>query len=102
MLASFSPGPGGVEIPSINNGTGYPDYTLTGFNLRAGDIARGDEIIFFARISGANDGPDSFFLTQQVAAVPEASTWLMMLAGFAGLGFMAYRKKQNDHAFRLA
>lgn len=26
-------------------------------------------------------------------AVPEPSTWLMMIAGFAGLGFMAYRRK---------
>jgi hypothetical protein len=30
-----------------------------------------------------------------VAAVPEPSTWAMMLMGFAGLGFMAYRRKQN-------
>jgi hypothetical protein len=30
------------------------------------------------------------FLT---AAVPEPSTWAMMLLGFAGLGFMAYRRK---------
>jgi PEP-CTERM motif len=27
--------------------------------------------------------------TQQVAGVPEPSTWAMMLLGFAGLGFMA-------------
>ena len=25
--------------------------------------------------------------------VPEPSTWAMMLAGFAGLGFLAYRKR---------
>jgi hypothetical protein len=24
---------------------------------------------------------------------PEASTWAMMLAGFAGMGFIAYRKR---------
>jgi hypothetical protein len=28
-----------------------------------------------------------------VSAVPEASTWAMMILGFAGLGFMAYRQK---------
>jgi PEP-CTERM motif len=28
------------------------------------------------------------------SAVPEPSTWTMMLLGFAGLGFMAYRRKQ--------
>ena len=26
-------------------------------------------------------------------AVPEPSTWAMMLLGFAGLGFMAYRRR---------
>ena len=28
-----------------------------------------------------------------VAAVPEPSTWAMMILGFAGVGFMAYRRK---------
>jgi hypothetical protein len=28
-----------------------------------------------------------------VASVPEPSTWAMMILGFAGLGFMAYRRK---------
>jgi choice-of-anchor A domain-containing protein len=34
-----------------------------------------------------------------VAAVPETSSWAMMLLGFGGLGFMAHRRK---HAVRLA
>jgi hypothetical protein len=29
-------------------------------------------------------------------ATPESSTWAMMLLGFAGLGFAAYRKAQGD------
>jgi len=36
------------------------------------------------------------------AAVPEPSTWAMMILGFAGLGFMAYRRKQNGPQLRLA
>lgn len=35
---------------------------------------------------------DSFTIT---AAVPEPSTWAMMLLGFIGLGFMAYRRKDK-------
>ena len=31
----------------------------------------------------------------QVAAVPEPSTWAMMILGFAGVGFMAYRRKSK-------
>jgi hypothetical protein len=36
-----------------------------------------------------------------VSAVPEPSTWAMMILGFFGVGFLAYRNK-SDHSFRLA
>jgi hypothetical protein len=32
--------------------------------------------------------------TWQVAAVPEPSTWAMMILGFAGVGFIAYRRRK--------
>ena len=32
------------------------------------------------------------------SAVPEASTWAMMVAGFVGLGFLGYRKTRSDNA----
>jgi hypothetical protein len=35
-----------------------------------------------------------------IQAVPEPSSWAMMLIGFAGVGFMAYRRKSKP-AFRL-
>jgi hypothetical protein len=35
-------------------------------------------------------------------AVPEPSTWAMMILGFAGVGFMAYRRRSQGTAFRLA
>jgi outer membrane lipase/esterase len=38
----------------------------------------------------------------EVAGVPEPSTWAMMVLGFCGLGFMAYRRKQNGPAFSVA
>jgi hypothetical protein len=37
-----------------------------------------------------------------VDAVPEPSTWAMMILGFAGVGFMAYRRRQNGPALRVA
>jgi hypothetical protein len=37
-----------------------------------------------------------------VSAVPEPSTWAMMILGFCGIGFLAYRRKQNGPAPRLA
>jgi hypothetical protein len=36
------------------------------------------------------------------AAVPEPSTWAMMILGFCGLGFMAYRRKQDGAALSVA
>jgi hypothetical protein len=46
-------------------------------------------------------GPDPRY-----TAVPEPSTWAMIVLGFAGVGtvrvgFMAYRRKRNDAALRL-
>jgi hypothetical protein len=40
--------------------------------------------------------------TGSVSAVPEPSTWAMMIFGFAGVGLMAYRRKQSRPALRLA
>jgi hypothetical protein len=35
---------------------------------------------------------------QPIGAVPEPSTWAMMLIGFAGLGFASYRRSRKDAA----
>jgi hypothetical protein len=45
-----------------------------------------------ASLIDATGGPESF---TAIAAVPEPSTWAMMLLGFCGLGFMAYRRKSK-------
>lgn len=41
-------------------------------------------------------------IMNSVSAVPEPSTWAMMLLGFCGVGFLAYRRKTNGSALRLA
>ena len=46
------------------------------------------------------DGNSQIMLTQ-VAAVPEPSTWAMMILDFAGVGFMAYRRKRQAPALRM-
>jgi hypothetical protein len=46
---------------------------------------------------GADSGSGQF----QIAAVPEPSTWAMMILGFAGVGFIAHRRKAKS-AHRLA
>jgi PEP-CTERM motif len=40
--------------------------------------------------------------TLTIAAVPEPSTWAMLLIGFAGVGFMAYRRRNQSASLRAA
>jgi hypothetical protein len=73
----------------------------TGCQILAG-TALLDEGNYYLQLSGvagttAGYGGD---LTS-VAAVPEASTWAMMILGFAGVGFMAYRRRSGNAAMRL-
>jgi hypothetical protein len=37
-----------------------------------------------------------------VAAVPEPFTWIMMFVGFACVGFVAYRRRQQPPALGVA
>jgi PEP-CTERM motif len=41
------------------------------------------------------NGTYSILTVSGVSAVPEPSTWAMMILGFAGVGFMAYRRKDK-------
>ena len=56
------------------------------------------------RWSNPEGGTSTLYITADftsVAAVPEASTWAMMILGFAGVGFMAYRRK-SQASLRIA
>ena len=35
---------------------------------------------------------------QEVTGVPEPSTWAMLILGFAGIGFMAYHRRNQSAA----
>lgn len=52
---------------------------------------------------GVADGPLALRVDAvgSVAAVPEPSTWAMILLGFAGVGFLSYRRKSRN-ALRFA
>jgi opacity protein-like surface antigen len=68
VLAAYTGGTTG-NVPDINNGTGFPDYTISGLTLNG--VSVGDTVLFVARMSGLNDGPDSFFIEPgPTAAVP--------------------------------
>ena len=73
----------------------------TNYNLFAddGNFVVGNAVCTIC--SGGNETIVNLTLTEEVAAVPEPSTWAMMVLGFAGIGFMAYRRKDRV-AFRIA
>jgi hypothetical protein len=50
----------------------------------------------FTGTGGGTAGYGGDLTTAAIAAVPEPATWAMMLLGFAGIGFMAYRKRGNS------
>jgi hypothetical protein len=53
-------------------------------------------------VAGGTAGYGGTISTANVGAVPEASTWAMMILGFLGVGGLAMRKRhQQGTAFRL-
>jgi PEP-CTERM motif len=63
----------------------------------AGLLATGNSTVL--QIHGRQDPARIYFddvsVNATVGAVPEPSTWAMMILGFAGVGFMAYRRKSK-------
>ena len=87
-------------------GSNQPNFFISFYNSsnQLGQWGSGNSGIIAFDDGGA--GPDKDFddlivKFQYVAAVPEPSTWAMMLLGFAGVGFFAYRRKQKP-ALQLA
>lgn len=64
------------------------------------NLAAGDHVLSLqaTRLFGPGRGVASQYfddVSLNVAAVPEPATWAMMILGFAGIGFMVYRKKMG-------
>jgi hypothetical protein len=95
VLAAYTGGTPG-NVPDINNGTGFPDYTISGLTLNGVNV--NDTVLFVARMTGLNDGPDSFFIEPgPLAAVPGPVVGAGIPGLIAGGLFMlglARRRKQ--------
>jgi hypothetical protein len=66
-------------------------------------------ILYFGQMKTltATDNVGEFFFSGtfygiDVSGVPEPSTWAMMILGFAGVGFMAYRRRNQTPAVTVA
>jgi len=89
------------SIPSMNIDGGNHLYSTT---VTAGQAYPGSpagvyvafEDLNFLTGSDYNYHDDTFVFTNtNVVGTPEASTWVMMLAGFGGLGFAAFRRARK-------
>jgi hypothetical protein len=88
---------------SLGTGAGFTgDHTINGVTPGSGTTA----VIAFDD-NGAPDADYDDLVVRitvtggTLTAVPEASTWAMMILGFLGVGFVAYRRRENS-ALRLA
>ncbi len=87
-----------------NNIGGDSFYSLFG-DGNSGDFKIGQNVLTFDVLNFAQNGGNpsgldvKFTSASFTSAVPEPSTWAMMILGFFAVGFMAYRRN-NKMAFR--
>jgi hypothetical protein len=86
-----------MSLPTLNNGTGFPDYTISGFDINRADILPGAELVFLARWSNTSDGAESFFLVPQAVPGPIVGAGLpgVIAACFGLLGLARARRRRS-------
>ena len=99
------------QTPTFVSGGPNAEYGGTGITV-AGNTVHGIEangtvefLGTFTSLSWINPVAENWYGFevgfQSVAPIPEPSTWAMLILGFFGIGFMAYRRK-NKGSLRLA
>ena len=100
MAQNNNPGYSNEQLSGYiyNNNASLPASITTPFmhTVDANDTQVG---YYYLQIGGSAEAIYANLATltvsEHVGAVPEPSTWAMMLLGFAGVGFAAYRKKKT-------
>jgi hypothetical protein len=72
-------------------------FEVTGINPSA-HLDPGNALAFVTGLTFVTNGSFTGTMTPLTASVPEPSTWTMMLIGFAGVGFAAYRRTRRGSA----
>jgi PEP-CTERM motif len=97
---SFGPGSGnsviGADFGSINSPTENFSFTGITYTINVTGVADSFNNPIAANFDFASIDINASSVGVNLASgVPEPSTWAMMILGFGGVGFMAYRKKSN-------
>ena len=104
--ASFSVGAGVLDIffgnaqglgRTANGAGGSGGFAV--FLPSAGTGSFSSNVIYFGydddNLQNPDDNHDDMIIRATISAVPEASTWAMMIAGFAAVGMTVRRRSQN-------
>jgi hypothetical protein len=75
---------------------------ITAYSYDGGDVSFLGLLGFTLPVSAVLVDTSSNPGIWQVTAVPEPSTWAMMILGFAGVGAMAYRRRNKTTMLRVA
>lgn len=78
----------------------YDPSHIYSFDLNTGAVTPTQ--LHFGVSDGIFSDNSGAYTIEISAAVPEASTWGMMLLGFASVGFLTYRRRNHTIAHRLA
>jgi hypothetical protein len=98
-LACTSGCPNGGTVPPVQPSSGPLDFTIAG--VTTANFLNVTGYVFAADVIGPLGGTGAVAGDPLVAVVPEASTWAMMILGFMGVGFLAYRRRGRGPALRL-
>jgi hypothetical protein len=101
---TYTPAPSGALAAQFSDGTGVNEIELAGVTVGSFDqfaqtvatIVGDTYTLDLLYTNSPNNQPSEFRVETSgalVTGVPEPSTWAMLLLGFAGVGFMAYRRK---------
>jgi PEP-CTERM motif len=86
---------GGEQLGFIQSATDYLAVVVPTTFDGNGAVVPGPSAVSYGAASYAEVGPNYAYIATGniVASVPEPSTWVMMILGFAGLGFLASRRR---------
>ncbi|SHK62758.1 PEPxxWA-CTERM sorting domain-containing protein [Bradyrhizobium lablabi] len=103
QAVQFNPDSNAAKYLNISDSWSVTAGKIT-FDIYDGG-ALGNDFALSWGMTCANDiiaGQVDLLSQTTIGGVPEPSTWAMMILGFAGVGFMTYRRRNQSAALRVA